>query len=93
MHLTSNDCCCRGFYLITNAAVGAAVLREAFPDVELVDAAALLDLVFVSVGKDSVSLCPLHGDPRLGQLTAQCNNTALLHLNILQVLKKFDRPL
>lgn len=49
MHLTSNNCCCRGFYLITNAAVGAAVLGEAFPDVELVDAAALLDLVFVSV--------------------------------------------
>lgn len=93
MHLTSNDDCCSGFDIIATTTVCAAVLREALPDVELLDAATLLYLIFLSTGQHSVSLLPLHGDSRLRELTAQRDGVALLHLNILEILKKFDGPL
>lgn len=88
--LTSDDDGGSSFYVSTNTAVCATVLRLALPDVELQDGAALLYLVFLSVGQHIVSLVPLHWSAGFGELTAECHSIALLHLNILQFLKEFD---
>lgn len=90
MNLTSDDDGGSSFYLITNTAVCATVLRLASPDEELQGGAALLHLVFLSIGQRSVSLLPLHWSAGFGELTAECHSIALLHLNILQFLKESD---
>lgn len=93
MALTSDDDGGGGFYVITNTAVCATVFRLAFPDEELHGGAALLHLVFLSVGQHFVSLLPLYWGARFGELTAERHSVALLHLNILQFLNELDGPL
>lgn len=93
MALTSDDDGGRSFYVITNTAICATVLGLAFPNEELRSGAALLYLVFLSVGQHVVSLLPLHWSAGFGELTAERHSVALLHLNVLQFLKEFDGPL
>lgn len=91
--LTGDDDGGSSFYVVTSAAVCAAVLGLAFPDQELQGGAALLHLVFLSVGQHVVSLPPLHRSAGFRELTAERHSIALLYLNILQLLKEFDWPL
>ena len=93
MPLTSDYNSSSSFYVFTNTAVNATVLRLAFPDEKLQSGAALLHLVLISVGQHIVSLPPLHWDSGFGQLTAESYSIALLHLNIFQFLEESDGPL
>lgn len=90
MPLTSDYNGGSSFYVITNAAVNATVLRLAFPDEKLQSGATLLHLVLLSIGQHIVSLHPLYWDSRFGELTAERHSIAFLHLNILQFLEEFD---
>lgn len=92
MALTSDDDGSGSFNVFTNTAISTTVLRLAFSDDEFQGGSTLVHLVFFSVGQHIVFLLPQHWSVWFGQLTAECHPFALLHLDILQFLDKFNRP-
>lgn len=84
-----NDGGC-SFHCIAHTAVCATVFRLAFPDEQLQSGAILLHLVFLSIAQHIFFLLPLHRSAGFRDLTAEFHSSALLHLDILQFLKKCD---
>lgn len=77
-------------YVVTSAAVRAAILRQCFPNEQLQLEVALPQLVLLSVAQHTVALLPLHLTSCFGDLTAQGHPITFLHLDVLQLLKEFD---
>lgn len=78
-------------YVIASAAVHAAVLGQRFSDKQLQLRAALPQLVLLSMDQYIVALPPLHLRSCFGDLTAECHIITFLHLDVLQLLKEFNR--
>lgn len=89
--LTIDDDCGSCLYVIASAAIHAAVFGQRFPDKQLQRRAALPRLVLLSMDQHTVALLPLHPRSYFGDLAAESHIITFLHLDVLQLLKEFNR--